>query len=185
MGPNVGGDVVRLAASRLAERLARLGGNARNRTLPARVNHGKAAGSHQHHGNAIGKAEHHGYLTGRADDGVTALGNLLANVLEIIGTIRGHRHDMVTMHLIGDEQIMLALSDAHGFERSTTIFLNGKGVIAYMRAQVERGVRIFGNATGALGKGKANIVRRALYQRNSIMVDTRNVVRTCCHTKAS
>ncbi len=108
-----------------------------------------------------------------------------ANVLKIIGAVRGHRHDMVTMYLIGHEQIMLALSGTHGFECSTTIFLNGEGVIAYMRAQVERGVRIFGNATGALGKGKANIVRRALYQRNSIMVDTRNVVRTCCHTKAS
>ena len=149
------------------------------------MHHGKAVGSHQHHGNAVGKAEQHGYLMGRTDDGIAALGNLLANVLKIIGAVRGHRHDMVTMYLIGHEQIMLALGGAHGFERSTAIFLNGKGVIAYMRAQIERGVRIFGNATGALGKGKTNIVRRALYQRNSIMVDTRNVVRTCCHTKAS
>ena len=92
---------------------------------------------------------------------------------------------MVTMDLIGNEQVVLALSGAHSFERSTTIFLNSKGVIAYMRAQVERGVRIFRNATGALGKGKADIGCRALHQRNSIMVDTRNVVRTCCHTKAS
>ena len=74
---------------------------------------------------------------GRTDEGITALGNLLTNDLEIIGTVRGHRHDVVTMYLIGHEQIMLALSGAHGFERSTTIFLNGKGVIAYMRAQIE------------------------------------------------
>ena len=80
---------------------------------------------------------------------------------------------------------MLALGGTHGLEHATTIFLNSKGVIAYMRAQVERGVRIFGNATGAFGKGKTNIGRRTLHQRNSIMVDTRNVVRTCCHTKAS
>ena len=44
---------------------------------------------------------------------------------------------MVTMYLIGHEQIVLALGGAHGFERSTTIFLNSKGVIAYMRSQVE------------------------------------------------
>ena len=80
---------------------------------------------------------------------------------------------------------MLALGGTHSLQRATTIFLNSKGVIANMRAQVERGVRIFRNATGALGKGKADIGRRALYQRNSIMVDTRNFVRTCCHTKAS
>ena len=149
------------------------------------MHHGKAAGSHQHHGNTIGKAEHHGHLMRRADEGITALGNLLTNVLEIIGTVRGHRHDMVTVYLIGDKQAVLALGGTHGLEYAATIFLNGKGVIANMRAQIERGVRIFGNATGALGKGKANIERRALYQRNSIMVDTRNVVRTCCHTKAS
>ena len=137
MGPNVGRDVVRLAASRLAERLARLGGNARNRALPARVHHGKAAGSHQHHGNAIGKAEHHGYLTGHADDGIAALGNLLANVLEIISTVRGHRHDMVTVYLIGNKQVVLALGGTQGLECAATIFLNGKGVIANMRAQIE------------------------------------------------
>ena len=121
----------------------------------------------------------------RADDGITALGNLLANVLKVIGAVRGHRNDMITMGLIGNEQVVLALGGTHSFERTTTIFLNSKGVIAYMRAQVERGVRLFRNATGALGEGKANIGCRALHQRNSIMVDTRNVVRTCCHTKAS
>ena len=41
------------------------------------------------------------------------------------------------------------------------------------------------NRRRALGEGKANIGCRALHQRNSIMVDTRNFVRTCCHTKAS
>ena len=122
---------------------------------------------------------------GRTDDGIAALCNLFANVLEIVGAVRGHRHDMVTVYLIGDKQVVLALGGTHSLERTTTIFLNSKGIIANMRAQIERGVRIFGNATGALGKGKADIVRRALYQRNSIMVDTRNVVRTCCHTKAS
>ena len=149
------------------------------------MHHGKTVGSNQHHGNAIGKAEQHGYPMGRADKGITALGNLLANVLEIISTVRGHRHDMVTVYLIGNKQVVLALGGTQGLECAATIFLNGKGVIAYMRAQIERGVRVFGNATGALGKGKADIVRRALYQRNSIMVDTRNAVRTCCHTKAS
>ena len=92
---------------------------------------------------------------------------------------------MIAVHLIGNEQVVLTFGGTHGLERATTIFLNSKGVIAYMRAQVERGVRIFGNATGAFGKGKTNIGRRTLHQRNSIMVDTRNVVRTCCHTKAS
>ena len=137
MGANIGRDIIRLAASCLAECLAGLGGNARNRALPARVHHGKAAGSHQHHGNAIGKAEHHGYLTGRADDGITTLGNLLANVHEIIGTIRGHRHDMVTVYLIGNKQVVLALGGTQGLEYAATIFLNGKGVIANMRAQIK------------------------------------------------
>ena len=59
------------------------------------------------------------------------------NSLKIISAVRGHRNYMVAMYLIGHEQIMLALSSAHGFERSTTIFLNGKGVIANMRAQIE------------------------------------------------
>lgn len=101
------------------------------------MHHGKAAGSHQHHGNAIGKAEHHGYLTGHADDGIAALGNLLANVLEIISTVRGHRHDMVTVYLIGNKQVVLALGGTQGLECAATIFLNGKGVIANMRAQIE------------------------------------------------
>ena len=101
------------------------------------MHHGKTVRSNQHHGNAIGKAKHHGHLTGRADDGIAALGNLLANSLKIVGAVRGHRNDMVTMYLIGHEQIVLALGGAHGFERSPTIFLNSKGVIAYMRSQVE------------------------------------------------
>jgi len=61
------------------------------------------------------------------------------------------------MYLIGNKQVVFALGSSHGIKRTTTIFLNGKGVIAYMRAQVERGVRFFGNATGALGKGKTDI----------------------------
>ncbi len=101
------------------------------------MHHGKAAGSHQHHGNAIGKAEHHGYLTGHTDDGIAALGNLLANVLEIIGAVRGHRNDMVTVYLIGNKQVVLALGGTQGLECAATIFLNGKGVIANMRAQIE------------------------------------------------
>ena len=185
MGADIGGNVARIAAGSIAKRLARLGGNTCNRALPTGVHHGKSAGGHQHHGYAVGKAEQHGHVIRRTDDGIAALGNLLANSLKIVGAVRSHRNDMVTMYLIGHEQIMLALSGAHSFERSTTIFLNCKGVIAYMRAQVERGVRIFGNTTGALGKGKADIGCRALHQRNSILVDTRNVVRTCCHTKAS
>ena len=73
----------------------------------------------------------------RADEGIAALGNLLANVLEIIGAVRGHRHDIVTVYLIGDKQVVLALSTTHGLEYAATIFLNGKGVIANMRAQIE------------------------------------------------
>ena len=146
---------------------------------------GKAIGSHQHHGHAIGKTQQHGNFARRAHDGVTALGNLLANVFEVIGSAGAHHDNVVPMHLVGHEQIMLARYGTHGVEYSTTILLNGKGVITYMRAQIERGVRCFGHTTGALGKGKKDIPRPALYQRNSIMVDTRNVVRTCCHTKAS
>ena len=44
---------------------------------------------------------------------------------------------MITMDLIGNEQVVLALGGTHSFERTTTIFLNSKGVIANMRAQVE------------------------------------------------
>ena len=101
------------------------------------MHHGKPAGGNQHHGNTVGKAEQHGHLMGRTDDGIATLGNLLANSLKIISAVRGNRNDMVAMHLIGHEQVMLALGSTHGFERSTTIFLNGKRVIAYMRAQVE------------------------------------------------
>ena len=74
---------------------------------------------------------------GRTDDGIAALGNLLANSLKIVGAVRGHRNYMVTMYLIGHEQIMLALGSPHGHEYAATIFLNGKGIIASMRAQIE------------------------------------------------
>ena len=137
MGADVGSNVARLASGGLAKRLTRLGGNARDRALPSGMHDGKSAGGNQHHRNAVGKAEQHGHLMGRTDDGVAALGNLFANSLKIVGAVRGHRNDMVTMHLIGHEQIMLALSGTHSLERTTTIILNGKGVIAYMRAQVE------------------------------------------------
>ena len=47
------------------------------------------------------------------------------------------RNDMVTMDLIGNEQVVLALGGTHSLEHATTIFLNSKGVIANMRAQIE------------------------------------------------
>ena len=101
------------------------------------MHHGKSARGHQHHGNAVGKAEQHGHVTRRTDDGIAALSNLLADVLKVIGAVRDHRNDMVTMDLIGNEQVVLALGGTHSLERATTIFLNSKGVIANMRAQVE------------------------------------------------
>ena len=67
------------------------------------MHHSKAAGSHQYHGNAVGKTEQHGHPMGRADDGIAALGDLFANILEIVGTARGHRNDMIAVHLIGNE----------------------------------------------------------------------------------
>ena len=137
MGADIGGNVARIAAGSIAKRLARLGGNTCNRTLPTGVHHGKSAGGHQHHGNAVGKAEQHGHVMRRADDGIAARGNLLADVLKVIGAVRGHRNDMVTMDLIGNEQVVLALGGTHSLERATTIFLNSKGIIANMRAQVE------------------------------------------------
>ena len=131
MGADIGGNAARIATGSIAERLARLGGNARNRALPAGMHHGKTARGHQHHGNAVGKAEQHGHVMRRADDGIAALGNLLTDVLKVIGAVRGHRNDMVTMYLIGHEQIMLALSGAHSFALSTTIFLNSKGLACW------------------------------------------------------
>ena len=73
----------------------------------------------------------------RTDDGIAARGNLLADVLKVIGAIRGHRNDMITMDLIGNEQVVLALRGTHSLECAATIFLNSKGIIANMRAQVE------------------------------------------------
>ena len=66
MGADVGSNIARLAPGGLAERLARLGGNACDRALPAGMHHGKSAGGHQHHGHAIGKAEQHGHFARRA-----------------------------------------------------------------------------------------------------------------------
>ena len=93
------------------------------------------------HGNAIGETQHDGNMGYGTDDTVGALGNLIANRSERLVPVVANADDMIAVHLMRNKQAIRFCCRTERLEHAAAVLANRCGIIAHMRAKIERSIR--------------------------------------------